>query len=174
MLVGQRFCLAVLVAMLVAGAVAAQDRTAELRARFQNEPDPVRKARLVEPLANAEFRDMHAKIDAGDLEAAAEIAERVRDEARASKKALDAKSRDVEAHPEGYKQLEISVRESIRRLDDIMVGLAKDEQKPLAEVRVELETLNRELIHQLFPKRPEGSPAAPAMTPAPDADKPKN
>jgi hypothetical protein len=64
LLVGQRFCLAVLVAMLVAGAVAAQDRTAELRARFQNEPDPVRKARLVEPLANAEFRDMHAKIDA--------------------------------------------------------------------------------------------------------------
>jgi hypothetical protein len=162
--------------MLVAGAVMAQDRTAELRARFQSEPDAVRKAGLVAQLADAEFRDMHAKIDAGDLAAAAEIAEHVRDEAAASKKALDAKHRDVEAHPEGYKKLEISVRESVRRLDDILVSLAKDDQKPLAEIRAELETLDREMIHQLFPKRPEaepaGAPAAPAA--APDADKPKS
>jgi hypothetical protein len=171
LLVRRRFWVAVFVVALVVGVVTAQDRTAELRARFQNEPDPVRKARLVEPLANAEFRDIHAKIDAGDLEAAAEIAGRVRDEAAASKKALDAKSRDVEAHPDGYKQLQISVRESIRRLDDVMVSLAKDDQKPLAEVRAELETLDREMIHQLFPKRPE---AKPAPAPAPDADKPKN
>ena len=127
------------------------------------------------PLADAEFRDMHEKIDAGDLAAAAAIAGQVRDEAQASKKALDAKHRDAEAHPEGYKKLEISVRESVRRLDDIMVSLAKDEQKPLAEVRTELETLNGELIHQLFPKRPEAAPSgAPAAAPAPDADKPKS
>ena len=170
MLVRRRYWVGVLVGGRVAGAAMAQDRTAELRARFQNEPDAVRKAGLVAPLADAEFRDMHAKIDEGDLAAAAEIAEQVRDEATASKKALDAKHRDPEAHPEGYKKLEISVRESVRRLDDILVSLAKDDQKPLAEVRVELETLNRELIHQLFPKRPEASPAAPAT----DADKPKN
>jgi hypothetical protein len=165
------------VALLVAGVVMAQDRTAELRARFQSEPDAVRKAGLVAQLADAEFRDMHAKIDAGDLAAAAEIAQLVRDEAAASKKALDAKHRDAEAHPEGYKKLEISVRESVRRLDDIMVSLAKDDQKPLADVRAELEALDREMIHQLFPKRPESKPAgAPEATaaPAPDPDQPKS
>jgi hypothetical protein len=172
-LVRRSFWVGVLVATLVAGAVMAQDRTAELRARFEKEPDPVRKARLVAPLADSEFRDMHEKIDAGNLEAAAEIAGRVRDEARESKKALDTKSRDVEAHPDGYKQLQISVRESIRRLDDIMVSLAKDDQKPLAEVRAEMETLDREMIHRLFPKRPEAAPA-PTPAPAADADKPKS
>lgn len=173
--VGRRLWVGVLVGALVAGAVMAQDRLAELRVRFEKETDAVRKAQLVAPLADAEFRAMHEKIDAGDLAAAAEIAGRVRDEAQASKKALDAKHRDAEAHPEGYKKLEISVRESVRRLDDIMVSLAKDEQKPLAEVRAELETLNGELIHQLFPKRPEAAPSgAPAAAPAPDADKPKS
>ncbi len=173
--VGRRLWVGVLVGALVAGAVMAQDRLAELRVRFEKETDAVRKAQLVAPLADAEFRAMHEKIDAGDLAAAAEIAGRVRDEAQASKKALDAKHRDAEAHPEGYKKLEISVRESERRLDDIMVSLAKDEQKPLAEVRAELETLNGELIHQLFPKRPEPAPsAAPTAAPAPDADKPKS
>ncbi len=177
MLVGRRFWVGVLVVALVAGSVVAQDRTAELRARFEKETDAVRKAQLVAPLADSEFRDIHEKIDAGDLAAAAEIAGRVRDEAEASKKALDAKHRDPEVHPEGYKKLEISVRESVRRLDDIMVSLAKDEQKPLAEVRAELETLNRELIHQLFPKRPEAAPAgAPTAAPGttPEAEKPKS
>jgi hypothetical protein len=171
LLVRRKIWAGVFVAALVAGAVMAQDRTAELRARFQSEPDAVRKAGLVAQLADAEFRDMHAKIDAGDLAAAAEIAEQVRDEAAASKKALDAKHRDAEAHPEGYKKLEISVRESVRRLDDIMVSLAKDDQKPLADVRAELEMLDREMIHQLFPKRPEAKPAG---APAAAADKPKN
>jgi hypothetical protein len=154
-----RFWTAVFLLTLVAGSLLAQDRTAELRARFEKETDPVRKARLVEQLADAEFRDIHEKIDAGDLAAAVELAGRVRNEAQASKKSLDAKSRDPEAHPEGYKQLEISVRESIRRLDDIMVSLAKDDQAPLAEIRKDLDELNRQLIHQLFPKRPEPAPA---------------
>lgn len=163
----------VFVAALVAGSVTAQNRTAELRARFGKEADPVRKARQVALLADSEFRDMHEKIDAGDLAGAAEIAGHVRDEAAASKKALDAKSRDAEAHPDGYKQLEISVRESIRRLDDIMVSLAKDDQKPLADVRGELEALDLDMIHRLFPKRPDAA-SAPAAAPAPDADKPKS
>jgi hypothetical protein len=162
-----RFWTAVFLMALVAGSLGAQDRTGELRSRFEKETDPVRKARLVEQLADAEFRDMHVKIDAGDLAAAAEIAGRVRNEAQASKKSLDAKSRDPEAHPEGYKQLEISVRESIRRLDDIMVSLAKDDQAPFEEVRKDLDELNRQLIHQLFPKRPG---PAPATTP----EKPKS
>jgi hypothetical protein len=148
----------VILVALVAGSLLAQDRAAQLRSRFEKEADPVRKARMVALLADSEFREMHEKIDAGDLAAAAEIAGRVRDEAQASKKLLDAKSRDAEAHPEGYKQLEISVRESVRRLDDIMVSLAKDEQGPLAEVRKDLDELDREMIHQLFPKRPEAAP----------------
>jgi hypothetical protein len=150
---------AVFLVALVSGAQVAPDRTAELRARFTKEADPVHKARLVTPLADSEFRDMHQKIDDGDLPGAAEIAGRVRDEAVASKKALDAKNRDPEAHPEGYKQLEIAVRESVRRLDDILVSIPKDDQKPLADVRKDLDELEHQMIHQLFPKRPEPAPA---------------
>ncbi len=165
---------AVFLVALVAGSLVAQDRTAELRSRFEKETDPVRKAHLVGQLADAEFRNMHEKIDAGDLAAAAEIAGRVRDEAQASKKSLDAKVRDPEAHPDGYKQLEISVRESIRRLDDIMVSLAKDEQVPLADVRKDLDELDRQMIHQLFPKRPAAAPPAPVPPPEKPTEQPKS
>ena len=164
--VGCRLWAVVLVAALVSGSLLGQDRTAELRARFQKEQDPVHKARMVAPLADAEFHDMHEKNDEGDLAGAFEIAEQVLNEAQASKKALDARNRDPEAHPEGYKQLEISVRESVRRLDDILVGLAKDEQKGLADVRNGLDELDRQIIHQLFPKRPQ-----PELAPTPEKPK---
>ena len=42
-----------------------------------------------------------------------------------------------------------------------MVGLAKDEQAPLAEVRKDMDELDRQMIHQLFPKRPEAEPEKP-------------
>lgn len=164
--VGCRLWVIVLVAALVSGSLLGQDRTAELRARFQKEQDAVRKARLLAPLADAEFHDLHEKNDEGDLAGAYEIAVQVLNEAQASKKALDAKNRDPEAHPEGYKQMEISVRESVRRLDDILIGLAKDEQKGLADVRNDLAALDSQIIHQLFPKRPE-----PVVAPAPEKPK---
>jgi len=166
--------LAVFLVALVAGSLGAQDRTGDLRSRFEKETDPVRKAHLVGQLADAEFRNMHEKIDAGDLAAAAGIAGRVRDEAVASKKSLDARVHDPEAHPDGYKQLEISVRESIRRLDDIMVSLAKDEQAPLAEVRKDLDELDRQMIHQLFPKRPAAAQPAPVPPPEKPTEQPKS
>jgi hypothetical protein len=56
---------------LVAGSLLAQDRTAQLRSRFEKETDPVRKARMVTLLADSEFREMHQKIDTGDLAGAA-------------------------------------------------------------------------------------------------------
>ncbi|MFZ3214957.1 MAG: hypothetical protein WA192_02755 [Candidatus Acidiferrales bacterium] len=145
---------------LLSGQLVAQDRTAELRFRFEKESNPVHKAKLVPPLADAEFRQIHEQIDAGNLPGAAQIAGQLRDEAAASKKALDARHRDVESHPDGYKQLEISVRESVRRLDDILVGLDMDDQKPFLAVRADLDAMDQQMIHKLFPKQPDSAAGA--------------
>jgi hypothetical protein len=149
---------AVLMIVLVASSAVAQDRVPELRARFQRETDPVRKAKMVPRLADAEFGDIQSDIAAGNLSDAAAIAGQLRDEAHAAQEALDSKKRDAEQHPEGYRQLQISVRESVRRLDDVLIGLAADDQKPFQEVRDDLGKLDRQLIHQLFPKGPDKSP----------------
>jgi hypothetical protein len=154
---------AVLMIVVAASPVVAQDRVAELRARFQSETNPVHKAKLLPRLADAEFSDMENQASAGNLDNAASIAEKVRDEAHAAQQALDSAKRDAEKHPDGYRQLQISVRESVRRLNDILTGLAGDDQKPFQEARDDLEKLNQRLIHQLFPKDQDGaaSPAKP-------------
>jgi hypothetical protein len=151
---------AVLTIVLVSNAAVDQDRVPELRARFQKETDPVRKAKMLSRLADAEFGEIQTQIAAGNLSDAAAIAGQVRDEAHAAQEALDGKKRDPEQHPDGYRQLQISVRESVRRLNDILIGQAADDQKPFQEIRDDLDKMDRQLIHQLFPKGPDKIPEA--------------
>lgn len=134
------------------------DRLAQLRARFDKESDPVRRAKLMVPLGTAEFDRVEKEMADNNLDAALEGVREYEGQASSCVKALDARGVDAEKHPNGYKELEISVRESLRRLDNLMVGLAGDEQKPFRDVRSSLDELNRHLISELFPKTPGGKP----------------
>jgi hypothetical protein len=145
-----------------------ENGTAELRSRFTNETDPIRKAKLLVPLGEAEFRDILKDADSEKFGEALAIFQQYRDEAQACQKALEGKEPDPEKHPNGFKQLQISLRQSLRRLSDIIVGLPADEQKPFQDVRRDLEQMDRQLIHELFPRRPETAPE-----PQPDAPKPQ-
>jgi hypothetical protein len=145
-----------------------ENSTAELRSRFTNETDPVRKAKLLGPLSEAEFRDILKETESDNFGGALAIFQQYRDEAQACQKALEGKERDPEKHPNGFKQLQISLRQSLRRLSDIIVDLPADDQKPFLDVRRDLEQMDRQLIHELFPRRPEAAPE-----PQPDTPKPQ-
>jgi hypothetical protein len=157
---------AMAIALASSAATAQQERSiADLRSHFEQETDPVRKAKLVPQLADAEFREIHEQVDAGNISEAGQIAGQARDEARTSQKALDARGRDAERHPDGYRQLQISVRESLRRINDVLVGLSPDDQGPFLETRKDFEELDRLLLHELFTgssgTKPPPAPAKP-------------
>lgn len=154
-----RFSGLALSAALLGGSFAAQDRTAELRARFSAEADPVHKAKLLTKLSDSEFREIQDLLGAGKLSEASPIADQLADEAESAMKALDARGKDAEKHPEGYKQLEMSVRGSLRRMNNILIELSGDDQKPFLAVRNRLDVLEKQLIRELFPHRPDEPPA---------------
>lgn len=150
---GWIFCAAILIAS--AGAFAQQpDRLALARSRFDHETDPVHKAKLIVPLGNAEFDQIEKQINDNDATDALSGVQAYQQQAIACEKALDAKNVDAEKHPSGFKELQISVRESLRRLDNVLVRLAGDDQKPFLDSRKSLEDLDRRLIKQLFPSQP--------------------
>ena len=154
-----RFSGLALSAALLGGSFAAQDRTAELRARFSAEADPVHKAKALTKLSDSEFREIQDLLGAGKLSEASPIADQLADEAESAMKALDARGKDAEKHPEGYKQLEMSVRGSLRRMNNILIELSGDDQKPFLAVRNRLDVLEKQLIRELFPHRPDEPPA---------------
>lgn len=146
----------VLAAALAAGAVLPQDRVAELRSKFAQESNPVRKAKLMPRLGEAEFREITSAMAAGRLADAQTGLERYRSEVQECAQKLDAAGIDAEKHADGFKQLQISLRESLRRLDRLIEGLTANEQAPFVAVRKDLDEVNRHLVHELFPRRPGG------------------
>ena len=131
-----------------------QDRhRRELRARFDRESDAVRKAKLMPELGEAQFAEIREKVRArtdsrSDCRRSSNTARR-----RRLRKALDASGIDAEKHPNGFKQLEISLRESLRRLNEMLPGMTADEQQPFLEARKELNEMDQRLVHELFPRR---------------------
>ena len=140
---------------LISAAMQPQNTTEGFRTKFAHENDPVHKARILIQLGDAEFRDIQKEVSSDNAQGALAILQHYRDEAQACQKDLEASGRDPEKHPNGFKELQISLRESLRRLDTIIADLSGDEQESFRDVRQDLEQMDLKLIHQLFPRRPE-------------------
>jgi hypothetical protein len=149
-----------LMAALLGGPALADEGTAALRSRFDAESDPVRKAKLMPKLGEAEFRDIRKDIDEDRLSDAVAVLKQYRDEAQLCANRLDAAKIDAEKHSSGFKELQISLRESLRRLNEITRGLSADDQALFLEVREDLDEINRHMIQELFPHEPV--PGAPS------------
>lgn len=142
-------------AIALAPAMAQEYHTTEQwRAKYDRETDPIRKAKLLPPLGESEFKDAEAALAADKNTQALDILKTYLDEAQTVQKALDARIADPEKHANGYKQLQISIRGALRRVDSMIVGLAGDERPPFVEIRSQLDDIDRHLIQQLFPKQP--------------------
>jgi hypothetical protein len=120
-------------------------------AKFERETDPVRKAKVLVDLGRAEFDQIESEVANNNFAGAAEELRKYQEQVDSTSKALDATGRNAAKHAAGFLQLQISVREGLRRLNNILVGLTSDRQKPFLEVRANLDTLNRHLLAELFP-----------------------
>jgi hypothetical protein len=93
------------------------------------------------------------------------ILEQYRDQARLCVEGLDAKKINAAKHSSGFKQLQISVQEALRRLDEILPALTGDQQPPFLAVRDDLQKMDGHLVQELFPRAPVGNPPEEKDTP---------
>lgn len=148
--------------LAAAGSVlTAQDRVTELQFRFAHEPDAIRKAKLMPRLGDAQFQEIERDFLAGRLTDALAVLDLYRDEAQTCIKELDAKGTDAERHPAGFKQLQFSLRESLRRLDDLLIALTTEEEAVFEGPRKDIDDVNRHVIRELFPRQPAGDQTNP-------------
>jgi hypothetical protein len=153
-----RIAALVLAMAAFASSLLAQNKIADLQARLAHEPNPVSKAKIMPQLGDLEFAEMDADVNQGRLTEALTLLTAYRDEVISCDKALDALGIDADKHPNGFKQLQFSLRDSLRRLDIVIVSMTTDEQPPFLEIRKELRELDRHLIEQLFPHLDQAKP----------------
>jgi succinate dehydrogenase flavin-adding protein (antitoxin of CptAB toxin-antitoxin module) len=153
----------------VAGAAGA-DKLGEMQARFDHENNPVRRAKLLEKLGDAEFDEARRAFKANDLSTVGIVLEKYRDNVRVALEGLKKKRADAQKDSNGYRQLEIHVRRGIREADEIILRVPEEYQPPLQIVRRDLDSMDRELIRMLFHHRDEqlGAPKGPEPATSPE------
>jgi hypothetical protein len=129
-----------------------KDSSAESRAKFDRETNPVRRAKMLPQLGNAEFQDIQNDVSAGNFDDALKMLGLYRDQAASTEKALNASEPDAAKHSGGYRQLEISVREALRHINDILFSVPMDQKKAFSDIRDQLDQMDQRLIRRLFPR----------------------
>jgi hypothetical protein len=143
-----------LLSMLVACGivVSAQDsRLAKLEAQYQNENNPVGKAKLLAKLGPLEVDEAARLIKADQNDAAFVVLEQYRNNVRTIDDALAAAQANPARHPAGFKELQIGLRQSLRRLGDLFFLVPSEEQPRFDALRSDLTTIQNSLIEALFP-----------------------
>jgi len=146
-------------ALSLCSALGAQDRLAEELARYQHEPDPVRKSRVLVRLGDEQVDLARRQLKAEEDVASLHTLEQYRDEVHETIAALNGMGVDAEKKPAGFKELQISLRETIRRIDELIFTLNADKRPFFREVRNDLFTDQNKLIDELFPRKPDKTPA---------------
>jgi len=147
--------IAVIAALALCAPLAGQDRLAEDLAKYQHETDPVRKARALAKLGDEQVDLAKRQLRADEEVASLHTLEQYRDEVHDVVTALNAMGVDAERKPAGFKELQISLRETIRRIDDLILALNVDKRSFFRVVRNDLFMDQNVLIDELFPRKPE-------------------
>ena len=149
--------IAAIAALALCAPVAAQDRLAEDLAKYQHETDPVRKSRALVKLGDDQVDLATRQLRISDEVASLHTLEQYRDEVQETVTALNGLGVDAERKPAGFKELQIGLRGTIRRIDELILTLNVDKRPFFRVVRNDLFMDQNELIDKLFPRRPDRS-----------------
>jgi hypothetical protein len=148
-------CTVTFAALALITPITAQDRLAADLARYEQEADPVRKARALAKLGDEQIDQARKELKADDDVGSLHTLEQYRDEIQHMTEALKATGVDAGKKPAGFKELQISIRQNIRRVDDLILSLPVDKRPFFREVRTDLVKTQNELIDALFPRQPD-------------------
>jgi hypothetical protein len=130
----------------------AQDRLAEDLAKFQADTDPVRRARDLVKLGDAQVDLARKQLKDGDDIASLGTLHQYVDEVQKTSSDLAASGIDAEKKPTGFKELQISLRETTRKIDDMIFALTVDKRPAFRDVRTDLPKVQNDLMDALFPR----------------------
>jgi len=154
--------------VLLGGSYALGRETEEqLLARIQSEQNPVKKAKEQIKLSRLQFEKVHNAYTQGHVDEGNKLLGVFVGTLKASWKLLQDSGRKASRQPEGFRELEIALREDVRSLQDLARTVNFFDRAPLSEAAVELEKMREEVLHEQFPGEPprthKGEPTPPAV-----------
>ncbi len=133
-----------------------QERLSEYKDKFDKETDPVRKAKDLTNLGEAQVLDFTRRATANDVEGAFLTLTTYRDEVEAAFDGLKATGNDAEKKPNGFKEMQIHLRKTLWQLDRAASLVPPERRTEFHDIHEGLARIHNDLIHMLFPREPGG------------------
>ena len=127
------------------------ERLAIERGKLQELKNPVERTRTYITIAHLLLDFMAGAARDHDTEAMAPLIEQYTTAIESARDTIVHSDRDATRNAAGYKDLELALRQHIRRLQDISTGLTLDERPPVARALEVTTSIRDELIRLLFP-----------------------
>lgn len=117
----------------------------------QKQKDPMHQAKALAKLLPKGVELAGLEIQAGRVKQGVGMITRYGNEANRVYRALISTGRNPVKKPDGFMQLQIALRESVRGLRNVLGVVPFQEQETVEAVRGKMEQLNAELLQELFP-----------------------
>ena len=136
----------------------------QLVEHIRKEQNPVKKAKLEIKLADLILQQALDTYSKGDAESGTKLIGAFVEHMKASWKILQDSRRKAAKQPQGFKDLDISLREDFRSLQDLERRVAYFDRGPIEKTTQEIEGIRSEVLQALFPTakpRTTSPPVAP-------------
>ncbi|HKS96106.1 MAG TPA: hypothetical protein VJV74_08225 [Terriglobia bacterium] len=130
------------------------DSEADLKARIGREQNPVKKAKYEIRLGRVFLTEAAAAYDKGDPDRCDALAGDYLAQIKDAWQLLRGTGRNPLKKPDGFRDLDIALREDARLLDDLQHRIPYDEREPVSKVAQEVNRIHAEVIQALFPQEP--------------------
>jgi len=158
-------CLAVWGMVFLRGMCASARETEEqLLEHIQSEPNPVKKAKYEIRFANLKLEQARDAYEQRDVQLGSKLLEVFVEHMKTSWRILQESGRQAAKQPQGFKELDISLRQDVRLLEDLRHRVAYFDRGPVDKAAQEMERVRSEVLRALFPAakpRDTNPPAAP-------------
>ncbi len=133
------------------------DNEQDLVARIQREQNPVKKAKYQIRLGRLKLRQANQAYDAGNFEDAQKLLAGYLAEMKEAWTTLQKSGRQAVRQPQGFKELDIALREDGRSLTDLAHRVSFQDRDPITKTSKETEEIRNEVLKALFPsEKPKG------------------
>lgn len=146
------------------------DNEQDLLARLEREQNPVKKSRYATRLAQVKLQQSTDAYAKRDFEQGAKLLDDYLKWVGRSWDFLKGSGRPADRKPQGFKELDIALREDARKFEDLQHSIPFTDRDPVAKAAQAAEKIRGEVLAVLFPNgesRGAGKASGPQGKPAP-------
>lgn len=127
------------------------DSEADLLARIEREQNPVKKAKLEIRLGRVKLLQAIEAFDGGNVEECHQLLTAYLERMEGAWATLESSGRQAWRQHQGYRELEIALREDRRYLEDFRHRIPYQDRAPVEKVAKEVDELRNKVLKALFP-----------------------